>query len=149
MYKNYTLIMKGVQMDNSKLNQLYELEALFRELFEFYFGEHGRLNKDNSLNEEEIKHADKIRRKIKKTMSNLYEGYYPSTGGFSKANYTFMFNNKKDANKFANEIILISKLYKRYFIDELNEKNYRVKLNIFLKDEDFFDKIDSLIGFNF
>ena len=99
-------------MDSIRHQQLLELETRYNELHRFYFGEdHQRIN--GTLSVDELKQADKIRRRIKKLMSLLYKGYYPSMGGFSQANYIFMFNNKEDASLFVDEIMPISSLYKR------------------------------------
>jgi hypothetical protein len=130
-------------MNLIKQQHLLELESKFIELYDFYYGRHNR--NERTLNKEEIKQADKIRRRIRKLMTLLYSGYYPSMGGFGKASYRFMFKNKKDASQFIEEIIPISKLYKRAELKKMNQINYKVTLNTFLSDEEFFNHVDSII----
>jgi hypothetical protein len=132
-------------MDSIRHQQLLELDTRYNELHRFYFGEdHQRIN--GTLSVDELKQADKIRRRIKKLMSLLYKGYYPSMGGFSQANYIFIFKNKEDAEGFVDEIMPISVLYKRYTLKKLNKMNYKVTLNIFSSDEAFMDHIEKRIG---
>jgi hypothetical protein len=132
-------------MDSIRHQQLLELETRYNELHRFYFGEdHQRIN--GTLSVDELKQADKIRRRIKKLMSLLYKGYYPSMGGFSQANYIFMFNNKEDAEGFVDEIMPISLLYKRYTLKKLNQLNFKVTLNIFSSDDTFMDHVEKRIG---
>jgi hypothetical protein len=124
---------------------LLELESRYNELHRFYFVEdHQRIN--GTLSVDELKQADKIRRRIKKLMSLLYKWYYPSMGGFSQANYIFMFNNKEDAEGFVDEIMPISLLYKRYTLKKLNQLNFKVTLNIFSSDDAFMDHVENRIG---
>jgi hypothetical protein len=132
-------------MDSIRHQQLLELDTRYNELHRFYFGEdYQRIN--GTLSVDELKQADKIKRRIKKLMSLLYKGYYPSMGGFSQANYIFMFNNKEDAEGFVDEIMPISLLYKRYTLKKLNQTNYKVTLNIFSSDDGFMDHIKKRIG---
>ena len=124
---------------------MLELESRYNELHRFYFVEdHQRIN--GTLSVDELKQADKIRRRIKKLMSLLYKWYYPSMGGFSQANYIFMFNNKEDAEGFVDEIMPISLLYKRYTLKKLNQLNFKVTLNIFSSDDAFMDHVENRIG---
>ena len=61
-------------MDSIRHQQLLELESRYNELHRFYFGEdHQRIN--GTLSIDELKQADKIRRRIKKRISLLHIRY--------------------------------------------------------------------------
>lgn len=118
---------------------LIELDGLFHALDEF------NDNIGGVLSEDQLKYSDRNRRRVKKIMTTLYEGYYPSMGGHSKANYVFMFNNLQDAKLFSDEIMKVTKKYKRFFLEQLNEINVKVTLNKFKSDEEFYEVVDKMI----
>lgn len=118
---------------------LIELEERFLEFYNFHENNQERLTQD------QIKYSDKVRRRIKKIMISLYEGYYPSMGGHSKMRFVFMFKNILDATLFSKEIMKVTKLYKKVTLEELNEINFKVTLHIFESDEEFFKHVDKIV----